>query len=330
MCSYLSMTKTMDTISETTTLPSSLKIPTISLAPSDNNTRSDISRAIANACVNPGFFQITSHPIKESLLHSFCLSMKQFFSLPKPIKENMRRSGRNSRGYFDDELTKRRIDWKECIDIGSVPRHVGDGSGSLLQDDLQACLDGKNQWPPSDVAPGFREDVNEYFDACAKLSDEIATLMIEGLASMVSDSSNVELGGSVEDGTTLSFSARTFLNRTKMKHSSYLRMNHYPPCQSDVMPPPLGISRHTDAGFLTVLLQDDDCHSLQVLIGSNIKEEGTWVTVEPTPGALTINTGDMAQVCRICMIYVLTTPHNDYPLHRSSREEFLEHLHIAL
>ena len=29
-------------------------------------------------------------------------------------------------------------------------------------------------------------------------------------------------------------------------------------------PPPLGISPHKDAGFLTVLAQDPDCHSLQV------------------------------------------------------------------
>jgi hypothetical protein len=54
----------------------------------------------------------------------------------------------------------------------------------------------------------------------------------------------------------------------------------------------LQISPHRDAGFLTVLLQDDDCHSLQVWD----ERRGTWCTVVPVPGALTVNTGDMAQV----------------------------------
>jgi len=47
----------------------------------------------------------------------------------------------------------------------------------------------------------------------------------------------------------------------------YLRMNYYPPCNEAGPPggpPPLGISPHTDAGFLTVLAQDELCHSLQV------------------------------------------------------------------
>jgi hypothetical protein len=45
-------------------------------------------------------------------------------------------------------------------------------------------------------------------------------------------------------------------------HTSYLRLNYYPP-----NPDPgntLGISPHRDAGFLTVLWQDPNCHSLQV------------------------------------------------------------------
>jgi hypothetical protein len=42
---------------------------------------------------------------------------------------------------------------------------------------------------------------------------------------------------------------------------------------------------------LTVLLQDDDCHSLQVE-----KSNGKWLSVVPVAGAFTINTGDMAQI----------------------------------
>jgi 2OG-Fe(II) oxygenase superfamily len=54
----------------------------------------------------------------------------------------------------------------------------------------------------------------------------------------------------------------------------------------------LQISPHKDAGFLTVLLQDEDCHSLQVW-DESVQH---WCTVVPARHALTINTGDMAQV----------------------------------
>lgn len=82
-----------------------------------------------------------------------------------------------------------------------------------------------------------------------------------------------------------------FIKDLKNHHSSYLRMNYYPPSNPiQSTDSSLGISPHKDAGFLTVLIQDDDCHSLQALI------DGEWVSVSPTPGALTINTGDMAQI----------------------------------
>ena len=62
----------------------------------------------------------------------------------------------------------------------------------------------------------------------------------------------------------------------------------------------LGVSRHTDAGALTVLLQDPNpavTSGLEVYSGSKQDAgDGRWVPVTPVPGALTINTGDMLQV----------------------------------
>lgn len=45
-------------------------------------------------------------------------------------------------------------------------------------------------------------------------------------------------------------------------HTSYLRLNYYPPC-----PEPCGmlsVNRHSDAGALTVLLQEQGTTALQV------------------------------------------------------------------
>lgn len=44
-------------------------------------------------------------------------------------------------------------------------------------------------------------------------------------------------------------------------HTSYLRLNYYPPCPE---PSTFSVNRHTDAGALTVLLQENGTVALQV------------------------------------------------------------------
>ncbi|MEZ5504271.1 MAG: 2OG-Fe(II) oxygenase family protein [Halioglobus sp.] len=70
-------------------------------------------------------------------------------------------------------------------------------------------------------------------------------------------------------------------------HSSFLRLNYYPPCAAPDQH--LGISHHTDAGALTVLWQDQQA-------GLQFFHNGSWCTVAPVPGALVINIGDIVQV----------------------------------
>ena len=66
-----------------------------------------------------------------------------------------------------------------------------------------------------------------------------------------------------------------------------MRVNHYPRCpQADQV---LGLSPHSDAPILTVLLQD-------VVEGLQVKKDGTWWTIKPIPGALFVNMGDMMEV----------------------------------
>ena len=71
--------------------------------------------------------------------------------------------------------------------------------------------------------------------------------------------------------------------------TSFIRLNHYPPCPSPDLA--LGVGRHKDGGALTVLAQDE-VGGLEV----KRKTDGEWVRVRPTPNAYIINVGDVIQV----------------------------------
>ncbi|GKZ00634.1 hypothetical protein MPSEU_001015600 [Mayamaea pseudoterrestris] len=239
-------------------------IPVIDLA---NKSEKALIEQIADACSTFGFFQVSNHGVAPNTIEAFRNACKQYFALPLEMKRKWRRNEGNARGFFDDELTKQRRDWKQCLDVG-VP---GSRDWNIPDDDVQNdCLDGSNKFPSDEELAGFREAVTAYFDECVELSHRLAILMAKGI---------------VSNGTE-----EPLIQDLHASHTSYLRLNYYPVCDSDELPPPLGISPHKDAGFLTVLLQDDDCHSLQVF------KDNQWLTMHPEPNTFTINTGDMAQV----------------------------------
>ncbi|XP_058773571.1 protein SRG1-like [Vicia villosa] len=67
-----------------------------------------------------------------------------------------------------------------------------------------------------------------------------------------------------------------------------MRINYYPPC-----PQPekvIGLTPHSDASGLTILLQLNDVQGLQV------RKDGMWVPVKPIPNAFIVNIGDMLEI----------------------------------
>ena len=76
------------------------------------------------------------------------------------------------------------------------------------------------------------------------------------------------------------------------------RMNYYPPCwQANEV---LGMSPHTDAAGLTLLLQVNGMPGLQ------IRKDGKWFTVNALEGSLVVNVGDVLELMdAVCIEYSL-------------------------
>ena len=100
--------------------------------------------------------QVVNHGIDPALRARAEEQQRVLFGLPEPVKETMRRTAGNSRGWYNDELTKQRRDWKEGLDFGAVPSD----SWALRDDDpANGNMDGFNRFPPAELAPDFRPTI---------------------------------------------------------------------------------------------------------------------------------------------------------------------------
>uniref|UniRef100_A0A804LKK4 Fe2OG dioxygenase domain-containing protein n=1 Tax=Zea mays TaxID=4577 RepID=A0A804LKK4_MAIZE len=77
-----------------------------------------------------------------------------------------------------------------------------------------------------------------------------------------------------------------------------MRVNYYPPCRraADRV---LGLSPHTDASGLTLLLQASN--GVQ---GLQVRKDGRWFAVDAIDGALVVNVGDFLEVRTCCQFCV--------------------------
>jgi len=227
--------------------------------------------AIDRACREWGFFQVTGHGIEPALLRDVFDVSRNFFAQPAGEKRRVQRDADNPWGYYDRELTKNRQDWKEIYDFGPA-----DG-GTL-----------KPRWPNGHLRLRFEPIVRAYYASCRALALRLLSAM----------------------ASNLGVSASHLVQGFDDAHTSFLRLNYYPQCRPSCGDErPFGVGEHTDAGALTLLLQDDQA-------GLEVCREGRWYLVEPTPGALVINIGDMIQVWsndryRAALHRVVTNPTRD-------------------
>ncbi|OVA10519.1 Isopenicillin N synthase [Macleaya cordata] len=245
-------------------------IPLIDLSPlfsshdddDSNARRTDLIAKIGSACREWGFFQVINHGVASDLQQRVEAAVKKFFALSSEEKQKVKRDEVNPLGYYDTEHTKNVRDWKEVFDFTMKDPMVIPASHQPHDQELQEL---RNQWP--DYPPEFREVCEEYAIALKKLSFKLLELVALSLGLPAE-----RLNGYFNDENT-----------------SFIRLNHYPPCPAPHLA--LGVGRHKDAGALTVLAQDD-------VGGLDVKRktDGEWIRVKPIPGSYIVNVGDIIQV----------------------------------
>ncbi|ESZ18473.1 hypothetical protein X737_18050 [Mesorhizobium sp. L48C026A00] len=79
-----------------------------------------------------------------------------------------------------------------------------------------------------------------------------------------------------------------------------------------------GVGAHKDGGFLTLLLQDDNK-------GLQVEYDGSWVNVDPIPGTLVVNIGELLELASNgylrATVHRVVTPRpvpSEFPFHSSS------------
>lgn len=111
----------------------------------------------------------------------------------------------------------------------------------------------------------FRDVLDEYSSALRDLAMKILLLM--GKALKMDTKEMIEL---FDEGV------------------QHFRMNYYPPCPQPNLV--IGLTPHSDAVGLTILLQINEMEGLQ------IRKEGKWIPVKPLPNAFVVNVGDILEI----------------------------------
>ena len=204
-----------------------------------------------------GFAVVRDHGIPQSLIDRAEEMSKQFFALPDETKRKYHiPGGGGARGYtpFGTEKAKD----AKVHDLKEF-WHVG---RSLPGDHALAEYMAPNVWP--EEMPQFRETFEELYAAFEKAGGRV----LEAIA--------LHLG-----------LERDFFAATVEDGNSVMRLLRYPPLEGAEAEGAIRAAAHGDINTITLLLGAEEA-GLELLTS-----EGEWLAVDPPPGALVINIGDM-------------------------------------
>ena len=247
------------------------RVPIVDLSPfrGDDRTAQDaVAAQLGQVCEQIGFFVVAGHGVPEATAQRLYDRAMAFFDLPLAAKMTVRRPRDDqNRGYIPyGEETLARMhggdtppDVKEVFAIGpdevpDTPYHTGPSAYPSF---------APNLWPdrPDDLRPAMLA----YWAEMERLVALIARAFARSL-----------------DLPDDYFDSR--LDR----HTSQLRLLHYPPIAGEVLPDQLRCGVHTDLGMMTLLRNEAAPGGLQVR-----RRDGVWIDAPAIPATYVVNLGDL-------------------------------------
>ncbi|KAI3838146.1 hypothetical protein MKX03_000664 [Papaver bracteatum] len=204
-----------------------------------------------SACQDWGFFQVVNHGISSLVIANLKSEMRNLFELP---------------------LEERK---KICQEPGD-PMAEGFGQLFIVSDDQ------KRDWSDTFYLTALPTNLRK-----PQLFAGIPVLMRESLeaySSGLKDVTMILLGKMAKAIKMDSDEMEELFNDCLQR----MGLNYYPPCPKSEQV--IGLSPHSDAGALSIVLQLNETEGLQ------IRKDGKWVIVKPIPGALIVNIGDMLEI----------------------------------
>ncbi|KAG0546574.1 hypothetical protein BDA96_01G006200 [Sorghum bicolor] len=202
------------------------------------------------ACEDWGFFQVLNHGVPDAVIADVKADLQAFFGLPLAEKAAVAQEPGSIEGYGQHFV----ISADQKLDWADVL--------FLFTQPLE--YRAPRFWPARPAT--FADSLDRY-------SGEVQRVATSLLAAMAAN-----LG--VADARKL----------TRIADSQSMRINYYPACPGGAHGRVLGLSPHSDAVGLTLLLQ------VSAVPGLQIRRHGAWVSVDPIPGALVANVGDVVEV----------------------------------
>lgn len=233
-----------------------IKLPVIDFAELQGPNRSQVLKALTNACEQYGFFQVVNHGIPTDAISSTTDVCKRFFELP-----------------FEERVKYMSKDMKAPVRYGTSFSQNKDGVycwRDFLKLVCHPAPDVPSQWPSS--PQDLRKQVAAYSKETRNLFLLLTAAILETLGLW-----SAEMNLTEENETLQEF----------QEGSQMIVANCYPPCPEPELT--LGMPPHSDYGFLTLLLQDE-------VKGLQIQFEEKWLTVEPIPNAFVVNIGDHLEI----------------------------------
>lgn len=220
-----------------------------------------------------GAAHLVGHGVSDALVARVRQVAEAFFALPEEERlaiENVHSP--QFRGYtrLGTEHTNGRRDLRDQVDIGRE-----EPAPAIAPDDpAWLRLRGPNLWP--EALPEFRAAVTEYNAAV----EEAGHALMRAVA--------LALGQPIDH-----FDALVTPPEVLTKIIRY-------PAPDETFATDQGVGAHTDAGFLTLLHQDE-------VGGFEADVDGEWVGVPPLPGSFVLNIGELLQL--VSSGYFRATPH---------------------